>query len=226
MRIRLSDSVELTVLAVEIPDQIMAIMIDDGPPQELCAATYSFTLHPWVELRPTPLFDAPAHLWPGEDGWTILVQGGQVEPVRAGRQWSIANHKLTATTVPVTATSVTPTAKGYTHLDYLDVEATYTHVHIRRARRSTLTITGNAAKALTELAEIGGSAPWDVVAGEIWKDTPNNREMVRHRWDRMLGRLRELLAEHGIRSNLVVSDGLGNVFLNTLPGDVVSSISL
>ena len=59
-----------------------------------------------------------------------------------------------------------------------------------------LVFSGLMARILTELVQLGGPAPWEVVAGAVWPDE-RDAFSLRKRWDVTLGRLRSRLKEIG-----------------------------
>jgi hypothetical protein len=74
---------------------------------------------------------------------------------------------------------------------------------------------------MTELALLGGPAPWEVVANELWEE--GDRHLLRHRFDVLLSKLRARFRAAGIRENLVVTSGGGQVELLLLAGDQLDS---
>ena len=74
-RLRFSPETELTVLSVELPEQVMGIEGDSLPPQIL-AGTCSLSLWPHPRLSPGSLADADAILWSTGDGWLTWPRCG------------------------------------------------------------------------------------------------------------------------------------------------------
>lgn len=89
------------------------------------------------------------------------------------------------------------------------------HIHVGTIPHR---VVGRPAQMLTVLAEYGCPVEWTRVAREIWRDEPTV-QLLRRRWDRVLGQLRSQLERAGVRLDLVASDGKGLVELNLHPGD-------
>jgi len=79
-------------------------------------------------------------------------------------------------------------------------------------------VTGRSARVVYELAAMGGSARWPVVAGEIWPGS--EPDLLRAKWDKALAALRDRLREGGVRHDLVQTRR-GIVELMLGPGDRV-----
>lgn len=94
----------------------------------------------------------------------------------------------------------------------------YDTAHLAHLGGEPVALSGLTARLLTELMEMGGTASWDVVAGELRPDEPE-RSVRRNRWDKTLASLRRKL--HGrVRPDLLQSAG-GNIQLVVLPHDSI-----
>jgi predicted ATPase/tetratricopeptide (TPR) repeat protein len=103
----------------------------------------------------------------------------------------------------------------------LRIVVRYDTVHIHRpSDPAPLVLAGIYARLVSELASMGGLAPWLVVAREIWRELADEAQL-RVRWDKALSRLRRVLQEAGVRPDLVRPDGRGNVELVLHSGDSV-----
>lgn len=217
--IELADGVVLRVTDVVIPDTLLAMQVNARPPTILSATVYSLRTAPVVELVSEYIEDAPLRLWSTAQGWTLAVEGGAPQPVRAGRSWQVAGAALRAVDLDLADASA-PATVGHVAADALTLVLRYTAVHIHRARRDPVVFDGLRARLITELGLMRQTAPWEVLARELW---PGDEDMalVRPRWDRLLARVRQTLRDASIREDLVRPDGCGNVELYLQPGDRV-----
>jgi hypothetical protein len=95
----------------------------------------------------------------------------------------------------------------------------YDSVHIQRPGMPVLTISGQSARVISELATMGQPCAWEALAVALWGDI--DRYPLRQRWDMQLQRLRQKLRAASVRSDLVHATGSGLVELVLGPDDVV-----
>jgi hypothetical protein len=76
------------------------------------------------------------------------------------------------------------------------------------------------ARIVSELVALGGPAHWTVLAGLLWPRDPEP-ETTRSRFDVAISRLRRKLRDARVRTDLVHTDGAGQVELLLYPHDVV-----
>jgi predicted ATPase len=107
--------------------------------------------------------------------------------------------------------------------DALRLELRYETVHLHRAGRPVVVIAGNAARIVTELAQMDAPAPWSLLARAVWGEV--DEVSLRRRWDTTLWRLRARLREEGVRSSLLHTDRRGNVELVLTSADVIDDRS-
>lgn len=217
-QIELTEGVRVEVVAIEVPDHVLAVELGTLAPLELAAATYSVVVAPHVDLVPGFVPDAPALIWNSGEDWTLRIGAERPEVIRAGRSWTVAGHALRASMVPIAAAGSEITLTRGDH--GMTVVLRYPSVHLQRPRRHPLVLDGLPARLVCELAEMGVPAEWTVVARQLWPDEDDTTRL-RQGWDRALRRLRSRLREGGVREDLVRPDGCGNVELLLLPGDRV-----
>ena len=164
--------------------------------------------------------DALAQLWSDGVGWRIQAKGGEAVELVAGEGVTVGRHRVEAVMVPLIRAGQDATVLGGRVHPRLRIVANYDTAHIHRDGLEPVLLSGNGARILGELVALDGPAAWEVVAGQIWRDEPEAHRL-RRRWDVNLGRLRAKLEQHGVRPDLVRSDGTGNVELVLLPGDEV-----
>lgn len=214
--LELGGAATLVVDALSLPEDVLAVDLG-GALRELCAESYSLVLGPAPDLVPRFVPEAAAHLWSADEGWMVRPAGGAVVPLVEGRPVAVGGLELVARRVPLAAAASSATIGPR---EALRLVCRTTTVHIHRGRREPVTIDARAGQLLSELALMGAPVEWAVVARELW---PGEREPMRLRnnFDAVLARLRARLREHGIRDDLVRTDGRGNVEVFLGRGDEV-----
>ncbi len=220
LQVRLAKGVYLTVLECHLPAEALALVIDDQEAQLLLGSAASLVgePEPGLSLRFDP--DALAQRWSDGVGWRIQARGQESVELQPLRPVEVDTHRVEAVMVPLLRAGQDATVLGGRVHPPLRIVAHYDTAHIHREGVEPVLLSGNGARILGELVALDGPAPWEVVAGQIWRDEPAVHRL-RRRWDVNLGRLRAKLEQHGVRPDLVRSDGTGNVEFVLLPGDVV-----
>ena len=213
----LAEGVALDVVALELPDRILALELPSEAPRELCAPIYSLLARPELELVPAFAPDAVARIWSTGEDWNIQVGLSAPTLVLPGLSWTVAGQVVWARSLSLQEASAAST-QGRARS--LTVVARHTTVHLLRDHHAPLVVDGLPGRILSEVALLGSPAHWTVVAREVW---PHERDAdnLRALWDRTTRRLRLRLREGGVREDLVRLDGRGNVELFKLPGDRV-----
>ena len=212
LRIGLSSTAYVDVVAVQLPEQLSALQVDKGVPQPLRAGRHGLTEQGTLVAASEV---SEALVWTDGDQW-LLSDGGEVMALDAGdTTWR--GHTLTLIEVSVRAGEVLPTRRldRYTPLR---ITARYSTVQVHQEGQPVLVLAGYGARLLTEVALLG-PAPWHVVAGEMWPRL-QNRMALRRRWDRALARVRHKLREAQFRTDLIRSTG-GQIEILLMPGDTV-----
>jgi hypothetical protein len=195
--------VEVTVVEVALPTQVLVLLADGADPLEPCAAVHA--LLPGRHWVPTWRPEALVHVWPTDAAWMIQVHG-RAERLVAGRSWEVGGITLRAAWVPLEQLASERTALA-TSTEPVEVVGRSDTAEIRRPGREPVTLGGVPARLLTEFGLLGRPTAWDTVATELWPDAPEHRR--RHSFDRALQRLRRDLREHGLREDLVRAAGRG-----------------
>jgi len=220
LQVRLAKGVYLTVLECHLPAEALGLIVDEQEPQLLLGSAASLIgePEPGLSLRFDP--DALAQLWSDGVGWRIQARGHEAVELVPGVPVALEGHRVEAVMVPLQRAGQDATVLGGRVHPPLRIVAHYDTAHIHREGVEPVLLSGNGARILGELVALDGPAPWEVVAGQIWRDEPEPHRL-RRRWDVNLGRLRAKLEQHGVRPDLVRSDGTGNVEFVLLQGDVV-----
>lgn len=209
--IELAPDVALTVVDLALPEAVLAIEGDGLSRQALLGVSSLFT-KPRPSLVPGYEADAEAWIWTDGESWTLRVPGRPEARLIEGAEWQVGQRTFRAVLVPLSSSSQNATRVEGGLERPLRLVSWYESVEIVRAGEPTITIGGMPGRLLGELISIGGSAPWDAVARELWPKLPE--ENLRKSWDVTLSRLRAKLRSAGIRVDLVKPDGSGQVLLS------------
>lgn len=205
-RIALADDLEILVDDIILPEQLPAIQIGDADPIPLDGPRV-WVKNGTVHSRPT---SGAIEIWAVDEDWFVGSPNRPLtEPVPFEGQWlRMVYLKREDAEVPST--------RARQLYQPLQILARYDTVQLRQADQPVLVLSGNPARLITELAEMGSPVSWRVVAGELWPAQPT--EVLRRRWDKCLASLRGKLRAARIRPDLVRSTG-GQVSLVLLGED-------
>ncbi|MCA9514053.1 MAG: hypothetical protein KC635_03855, partial [Myxococcales bacterium] len=206
--ILLADGVALEVVAVELPDEVMALE-GDGLPRQALPNVASLRVGARVELVPGHVPDAAATIWSDGLDWRVRV-GADEHGLSFGDAFSAGGRTFSAVALGLGASSATATLPDGAVRVPLHLRVCYDTVHVHRGDDPPVALDGLSARIVSELAVISQPIGWEALAREIWRsdDTP---AQLRRRWDVALARLRRRLRDARIRPDLVRADGTGNV---------------
>jgi hypothetical protein len=212
MVIGLAKGLELEVVAVHVPEVVLAVEADAVARQVLTGVT---SLFGGAQPRLVSGWDAAAddHVWPTGAAW---MRGGGVA-VGDGDGWEVAGVRFRA--VELRAEGARPTVMDPDYARPITLTARYDTVHLARAGEPVVVLSGIIARVISDLATARTAMFWEELARQCWRDS--DRDVLRHRWDMQLRRLRLKLASHGLRTDLLRADGSGLIELVLGPGDVV-----
>jgi hypothetical protein len=217
-RIELAAGLQLRVLEVELPTELLGIAGTGFSPQVL-PGTCSL-LPGAAELQAGAHPDSVATFWNNGEGWRIHLRGHSSPwSLEVGSPFEADGRQFEAMLLPLGVTASQPTRLPDTAP--LRIVVRYEVAHLYRSEHLLLSLSGVFARFMTELALLGGPAPWEVVATELWEE--GDRHLLRHRFDVLLSKLRARFRSAGIRENLVVTSGGGQVELLLLAGDQLDS---
>lgn len=201
----------LHVIDVFLPRAVLAI---EGPGllRQALAATNSIVTQPRLQVLPLFREDAAAWIWSNGAEWNLRTTIEDTpRPLRDGQRFTVDGIELVTTRLPLTDAGGAQTIDSAPELQPLTIEARYDVVQIRRGGLPTATLSGKTANLVSELVMLGGTAKWEVLAGELWRGA--DREVLRRNFDVVMVRLRQKLRESGVRPDLVRSLGTGVVEL-------------
>lgn len=217
LEIDLAPGVAITVVDVLLPDAVVALEGDHLPRTTLHGAAA-------IALRPDPVVvhptarDAVAWLWMGPGGWRLRTLDGTQQAVDVGDPFDVDDHGFRLVRVP--RQGAAPTVGRPRPSSGLRIVARYETVHVHRPGGDPCVLDGLGARLVSELVAFGVPVAWTTLAAELWPDV-DDEVLRRKRLDGALARLRSRLRDHGVRTDLVRSNGLGHYELLLEPDDVV-----
>lgn len=217
VEIQLARGLSVRVSHVELPDEVLAV---DGPElgRRVLRGTTSVQAGPPVRLRPGMEPDADLWLWCDGPTWRMQPPDGPSVPLLPGMALPVGGLRAVGVSLRDAASNPT-TLRGAVEAP-MEIVARHDTVHLRRAGEEPVVIDGVPARVLSELALLGRPVSWELIAGEIWRDT-QDRTLLRRRWDMATSRLRRRLESARLRPDLVRVTGTGLVELLLQPGDQV-----
>lgn len=219
LRVQLARGVELEVLDVALPDEVLGVEAP-GLPRQALPGVCSVLLDPAPRLTQGWRDDARLHVWTTGDSWMARAPGAPPQPIAAGSGWSIDGVTLQFVALRL-ADAGPRTTRRHGALDApLQIVAQYDTVQIHREGAPPLVLAGMQARLVSELVALGGPVAWAALAGELW---PGDADLLlqRGRLDTVLSRVRRRLRAAGVRADLVHTDGAGAVELLLYPLDRV-----
>lgn len=220
-RISLAPGVDLLVEHVALPDLVLGL---EGPglTAQVLSGTCALVRDPHPRLVPGTPQGALAVFWPTESRWRARTPDGETRALIAGDKLVLCDETYLVVEIGIgdagqTPTRVDPEAplRIVTHFDT---------VHLHRADGEVVVLTGQLARLVSELASIRQPMAWEELARPHWPHIAD-RELLRRRWDGLLGRLRDRLRDGGVRPDLVASTRIGLVELLLRAGDAVEDRS-
>ena len=215
--IELAPRIALTVVEVMLPPQIFGIRTAGLPIQVLPPVA---SIRPGTgDVVPGFLPDAAAIIWLDHSSVHMRRAGHDHDTeLGYGEAIDVADRTYVVERVLLRDVGVPATMRGPWD-DPLTLTLLYDSAHITQGDQ-VAAIDGIAARILCELAELNAPVEWRTVAGEVWP-REDDEVLLRRNWDAGLTRLRRLLLEQGVRSDLVRAAGRGRVELFLRPRDQV-----
>lgn len=206
MVVSLATGLELEILAVRVPDAVLALEADGVARQVLTGVT-SLYGGPRPRLVAGWQADADDYVWPTGTDW--MRGSDHPREVRAGDGWQVGGTTFRASELRAEGAQATVIEQDYA--TPLTITARFDTVHIARKGEAVVVITGIMARVISELVSTGAALSWDSLAEDLWGDA--HRDVLRRRWDAQLMRLRRKLRDHGLRADLLRADGSGLIEL-------------
>lgn len=216
LRVALAQGVEIVVVSVHLPDAVLALRGAHGPAEALAAVTSLVDgrlVKGWRD-------DAAAWVWTTGDAWLVRTGRDEPRPLAAGESLTVAGARWEVVELPLTRAGPEATRQRGEVTPALELLAWFDSVHLRRQGEGVVVLSGRAARLVSELVAMPGPVPWRTLAGQLWPDEHDD-VLLRGRLDVVLSRLRRTLRAHGVREDLVRTDGTGMVELVLYPQDRV-----
>lgn len=219
LRIQLARGLWLEVVAVELPETVLGVDGAAVATRQVLPGVCSVVAGPrLVKGWKDP---ALAWIWSTGAGWSARVSGGAARIIAAGDRLTLPDDSglVRFVDIPLHAAGRTATRQQGGVDAPLHLIARYDTVAIHRDGEVVSAFGGIHARVIGELVSMDGSAPWRVLAGELWNETDD--ALLRSRLDVTLSRLRRRLRKARVRTDLVRSDGAGTVELLLYPHDSI-----
>jgi len=216
LRISLAPGVDLDVGDVVLPEEVVGL-VGAGLPRQPLDGVRSLFLRPRPRLEVGVVTGADAVLWGEDDAYRVrLPATGEERALALGDDFTVAGVTLSLVPIRLRDASVPSTLGGAAPLHLI---ASYDTVQLHQSEFSCV-IGGIGARIVCELLDLGGPVSWEVLASELW-GADEDRADLRPRFDMAMTRLRRRLRGSGIRDDLVVLTGTGQVELVLRTGDRV-----
>lgn len=213
--IALSPQTTLTVGTVQLPAAVLGLEIAGLGRQILSGVTSLVEGDALQPARLVPRFEPAAVAWfySVDGAWRLHHDGANTVPLLPGQLLDIAGLQVRVVSVELESAGHAPTSVE----DALDVPlrivARYDSVQIYRTQDVVVSLSGIGARVISELVAIDRPTPWETLAREVWSDANSDVADLRARFDAAMSRLRRTLRQAGLRGDLIVNDGHGNVEL-------------
>lgn len=217
LRIELARGVELAVEQLRLPNHILAVEAP-GLPLQALTGVVSFFAAPQPHLAAGAAPDAPALLFSDGLSWFLRVGSGRPRRVRAGDEVTVDGAALRFVDLAVSDAG-TPETGPVQHDAALSLVTQGASVQVWPAgATSPCVLSGQGARLVTTLLAKGGPMRWEALAEALWEGEEAD-EVVRHRLDVVLGKVRRRLEEAGVRRDLITAHHNGFLELLLYPGD-------
>jgi hypothetical protein len=225
LEVKLARGLSLQVQAVSLPMCVLALRLG-GVEVALVAPEYSLTSAP-LALSPGFHAGARGYIWSGDERWFLQLGDQPVQPLEEGAGVEIDGERLEVTTLPLAALAASRTvgvAQPVSAEPGLRLEVHLEATLLYREAQLLARLSGNSARLVHALAELHPDPRhWAELAREVWnhgRQYPRCEEQAyRNRFHATLRRLRQHLAERGVREDLVGQASHGGWRLNLAPED-------
>ncbi len=156
-------------------------------------------------------------IWTTGKAWRIQTAADAPRDLEPGTRFEVRGHPFEVVLLGLAQAGGEATRHEGSLYEPISLTTMFDAVRIERNGVPVLNLSGIPARILSEISEIGQPVSWEAVARELWDGS--DRAGLRRKWDLALGRLRKKLRDAGLRQDLLVPDGSGNVVLQLYPGD-------
>ena len=218
MTVEFAPGLSVRVVEVSLPDEVLALE-GDGLPRQVLSGVCSLHLRPEPRIAHRYEAGAAAHIWTSGGSWTLQLEGAAPAPLEAGDEFTIDGISFAAVPVSLLEAASPATRAGGVRPP-LTIEARFDTVHIHQDGVPALSLSGIAARIISELVAFDGPVHWQTIASEIWKEE-TQKLLLRRKWDVSLARLRRKLKDAGLPPGLLRAARTGHAELALELGDTV-----
>ena len=211
LAVSLARGVAVHVLEVALPEQILGIEAP-GVPLRALPGVASLSTQPRPRVSRGWHEGAAAHVWSTGGAWRLAVDRAQTREIQPGDHVRIGEVTFRFAAIPLAGLGHSATRRTDGLTAPLTVVAHFDSVHIHRGGHVALHLGGVLARMVSELVSFDGPVGWQVLAAELWPEGADP-QVLRGRLDANLSRLRRKLRASGLRTDLVRTDGAGQVEL-------------
>lgn len=223
--VTLATGVDISVVTADLPRTVLAAEVRRSPTQQTTppqvltgvmsvVATPAPHLAAGVQQGAVALVFSDGLCWfvrCGEEP-AVEVVSGDVVDVSDG--WQLRFLDVDIETLAALETSpLLPTTQR------LRLVSRFDSVEVWCGDERVLLLAGVPARLLAELLAFGGPVRWELLAESLWPQADLGRDVLRHRLDVALTRLRKRLAHVGVRRDLITAHRTGQLELVLCPGD-------
>jgi hypothetical protein len=217
-QIELAPGLVLDVVDVRLPDVVLALEAPGMTRQVLLGVT-SIVARPAPHLVAGTTSDAAALVWSDGVAWRIRIGTQRPRALRAGDEPVIEDVRFRAVAQEVGRVGVGETSPA-TPGQRLRIVSLFDSVQLwRDGATSPCLLRGGPARLVAELLALGGPVRWETLARSLWTDDAD-ASTLRHRLDITVAKARRLLADAGLRRDLITAHRNGWLELVIYPGDV------
>ncbi|MCB9742443.1 MAG: hypothetical protein H6740_07585 [Alphaproteobacteria bacterium] len=219
LKVLLARGLALRVEEVALPEAVLGLE-GEGLARQVLPPVCSLTTAPRPKLSKGWAGEAEAWIWCAGPGWRTRLEGEAPRALAPGDTLEVGGLRFLAVAVPLASAGQAETRRFGGVDAPLHLVAHFDTAHIHRDGDVVVGLSGVLARIVSELVSFGGPVPWQVLAGQLW---PREEEpsVLRSRLDVNLSRLRRRLREARVRTDLVRSDGAGQIELLLYPHDQV-----
>ena len=219
LEIVLARGLSLEVESVFLPSFVLGI---EGPhfPRQVLPSVCSILIEPELRLVSQYVDGAASWIWCTGESWRLRTPQGITRPLTWGDTVQAGSHSLDIVQVPLAKAGGEVTRHDGGVLTPLRIHANFDTVHIHQGGQVAVVLGGVAARIVSELAALGGPAHWTVLAGLLWPQEADPED-ARSRLDVNMSRLRRKLKDGHVRTDLVHTDGAGQIELLLYPHDTL-----
>lgn len=218
LAIEFAPGLTVRVVDVTLPDEVLALE-GDGLPRQVLSGVCSLHLKPEPRIAHRYEAAAAAHIWSVGGSWTLQIGDTPARPLEAGDEFTLDGRAFAAVPVSLLEAASPATRAGGVRPP-ITIEARFDTVHIHQDGVPALSLSGIAARILSELVAFDGPVHWQTIAAEIWKDE-TEKLLLRRKWDVSLARLRRKLKDAGLPPGLLRAARTGHAELALELGDTV-----